>query len=262
MGWVEFDVDNVVGEIGGWSIDFHWIADQWPEDGTFWVESPDGTEFIIANGISTGDYFIETDEFNGESMQGTWKLWIADSYGDGGLQATDINITITKTYVIYPWLNVDPLAGIAEPGTSHTIQVTCDGSILPLGDYEGTIWVTSNDPDFATIELPVYFTVDYASEIINVNSNEVQVNNFPNPFTTHTTFDIFLPVASVVELEIYNLSGQKVRTLLNDKLSAGLQSVGWKGDNSQGIQVRSGIYFYRLRIGEYEVINKLILMDK
>jgi len=50
--------------------------------------------------------------------------------------------------------------------------------------------------------------------------------------------------------------------LINGQLTAGLQTVCWFGDNSQGSKVNSGIYFYRLRIGDFEVIKKLILMDE
>ena len=262
LGWTEFDVDDVVGEIGGWAIDFHWETDNYPEEGTFKVESPGGTETIIAAGLSTGDYTFEINQFNGEPMQGTWKLWITDSYGDGGHRATDIAVTITKTYTIYPWLSVEPISGIVEPGGSQNIQVTCDGSVLPLGDYEGTIWITSNDPDFTIIEIPVYFTVDYASATEPVVSNEVQVINYPNPFTDHTAFDIYLPAPSVVVLEIYNINGQKISTLMNDKLPAGLHTVRWNGNNLYGSKAKDGIYFYHLRSGEYEVIKKLILMDE
>lgn len=262
LGWVELDVDNVVGEIAGWSIDFHWQTDQYPEDGTFYIESPAGTEILIAAGIPTGDYTFDIDQFNGEQMQGTWKLWIEDSYGDGGIQATDIQLNITKTYTVYPWLSVDPVIGVLGPDESQTIEISCDGSVLPIGDYEGKMWINSNDPDFNTIEIPIYFTIDFSSGINDFNTEEYQVINYPNPFTHQTTFDIYLPSESIVELEIYNLSGQKVHTLLNNKFPQGLQSVKWLGDDLQGNSVNSGIYFYHLKVGEYEVIRKLILMDK
>jgi len=45
-------------------------------------------------------------------------------------------------------------------------------------------------------------------------------------------------------------------------IPSGLQSVRWNGNNSQGNKVKSGIFFYRLRIGKYEVIKKIILMDE
>ena len=49
---------------------------------------------------------------------------------------------------------------------------------------------------------------------------------------------------------------------MNDKFPAGIQSVRWQGNNSKGSKVKSGIYFYRLRIGKFTVIKKLILMDE
>ena len=72
--------------------------------------SPDGTQAIIAAGLTTGDYSVNLESFNGEQMQGTWRIWITDSYGDGGHRATNISVTVTKTYEIYPWLTVEPEA--------------------------------------------------------------------------------------------------------------------------------------------------------
>jgi hypothetical protein len=262
LGWVEFEVDDVVGEIGGWSIDFHWETDNWPEEGTLRAESPDGTETIIAAGLQIGDYSIDVDQFNGESMQGTWKLWITDTYGDGGHQATDIEVTITKTYTIYPWLTVEPTEGTIDPTGSQTVQITCNGTVLPLGDYEGTIWVTSNDPDFSTIEIPVYFTVDFASDVVSMENGQIEVKNYPNPFKGSTTFELNLPEAAYVELEVYNYNGQKVQTLIQDKIASGLHQISWNGENNSGNPLTSGIYFYRVRIGDFETQKKIILLNE
>jgi len=259
MGWVEFDVDNVVGEIANWSVSFDWDVDQYMEESTFYVESPEETQTIIAAGLPDGTYTISLDAFNGEQMQGTWKLWLTDSYGDGGHQATNIMMTITKTYVIIPWLTVEPLSGIIQPGGSQEITVACAASILPVGDYEGKIWVSSNDPDFPMVEIPVYFTVDMASGSPETKEYGFEVNNYPNPFTDQTVFEIQLAEKMHVRLSIYNGSGDLIKILLDQEISAGSNRIIWDGKNATEQEVSKGVYFYRIKKGSIHKSGKLIL---
>jgi len=261
LGWTDFEIDNVVGEIGGWSINYQWLTDNYPEEGTFRVESPSGTEAVIASGNASGNYTIELDAFNGEQMQGTWKLWITDSYGDGGHKASNITITISKTYEIYPWLTVEPFTGTIAPGNAQTIQVTCDGSQMPLGDYEGTIFITSNDPDSPMMEIPVNFHVDFASGIAITDVNETKVSHYPNPFSGQVMIDLELSHAAFVSLEIFDVNGEKVRTLTNKNYEPGIYHYSWNGTNKQGKPVNTGVYFYRLRAGGFEKVEKLLLVD-
>ncbi len=90
-------------------IDFTWNTDQYGYESTFKVESPAGTEATIAAGIADGTYTLNLEAFNGEQMQGTWKIWIEDSYGDGGHQVTDITVTVTRVYEIAQWMAISPL---------------------------------------------------------------------------------------------------------------------------------------------------------
>ncbi len=188
-------------------------------------------------------------------------MWITDSYGDGGHQATNITVTVTKSYEIYPWLTVEPSAGSITAGSSNTIEAVCDGSTLPAGNYEGKIFISSNDPVQTLIEIPVNLTVDFASDVNEFANSEISISNYPNPFVSKTVFSFNLPKASDVLLEIYNLSGQKIITLSNENLDAGNHSILWKGENSNGAKVKSGIYFYKLSAGSFQQINKLILVD-
>lgn len=73
--------------------------------------------------------------------------------------------------------------------------------------------------------------------------------NFPNPFNPETTIRFDLRRSLPVRLEVYNLAGQRIRTLVNGRLSAGLHAVQWDGHNDAGIPAPSGIYFYRLQAG-------------
>ena len=84
--------------------------------------------------------------------------------------------------------------------------------------------------------------------------------NYPNPFNPVTEIHYDLPRSSDVRLSVYNLLGQKVRTLVSDYQSAGRYNVEWQGDNDAGIPVSSGVYIYRFEAGDYQRTLKMILM--
>ena len=84
--------------------------------------------------------------------------------------------------------------------------------------------------------------------------------NYPNPFNPTTTIRIALPEAGNVTLEIYNMLGQKVRTLISGSMEAGYHQIQWDGANDVGQKVASGIYLYRIQAGEFRLIKRMILM--
>ncbi|MCK5050929.1 MAG: T9SS type A sorting domain-containing protein [Candidatus Cloacimonetes bacterium] len=85
--------------------------------------------------------------------------------------------------------------------------------------------------------------------------------NYPNPFNPSTTisFDV-AHASSFVNLEIFNMKGQKVKQLVKDQLSVGQHQVIWNGTDDSGSPVSSGIYFYKLKSGVYTSTKKMILM--
>jgi hypothetical protein len=84
--------------------------------------------------------------------------------------------------------------------------------------------------------------------------------NFPNPFNPATTIRYQLPRRAAVILEVYDLLGRKVRTLLNDLQSPGVHTVTWAGTDDAGVQVSSGVYFYRLRSEDFTAVRKLLFI--
>ncbi len=84
--------------------------------------------------------------------------------------------------------------------------------------------------------------------------------NYPNPFNPSTTIEFGLPVRSEIELEIFNILGQKIRTLVEGILPAGNHKVMWDGKFSDGREVASGIYFYRMRSIEASLVRKMVLV--
>ena len=83
--------------------------------------------------------------------------------------------------------------------------------------------------------------------------------NYPNPFNPQTTIAFRLADNSRVRISIYNLTGQLVKTLLDEELSARRHQVVWDGTNDFGIKVPSGIYLYVLEAGDRRISKRMIL---
>ena len=110
------------------------------------------------------------------------------------------------------------------------------------------------------------FRVDSTSDGVGNEDVETLPNlntlsqNYPNPFNPETSISFSMQEAGDVSLEIYNIRGQKVKTLLNEHREAGQHSVVWNGTDDNNKRVSSGVYFYRMRKGRFSSTKKMILM--
>jgi len=84
--------------------------------------------------------------------------------------------------------------------------------------------------------------------------------NYPNPFNPETSIRYQLAKAGQVNLVIYNMLGQKVRTLVNGAKTLGNQAQVWDGKNDRGLIVPTGIYFYRLQSGAFTEVKKMLVV--
>jgi len=84
--------------------------------------------------------------------------------------------------------------------------------------------------------------------------------NYPNPFNPSTTIDYYLPRHSHVTLSIFDVNGQRVRSLVDRPVRLGHHSVVWNGVDDNGNRVSSGVYFYRLRVGNKVITKKLVVV--
>jgi hypothetical protein len=101
---------------------------------------------------------------------------------------------------------------------------------------------------------------DVASEDLVTNLAFNLHGNYPNPFNPTTTISFDLPKAATVNLDIFNLRGQKVRSLVNTELPSGTHNAVWNGRDDAGSPVSSGVYLYRLSNGEREITRRMVLM--
>ena len=95
---------------------------------------------------------------------------------------------------------------------------------------------------------------------INIATRIATVSNYPNPFNPETVVSYELYSDGIVELDVYNVSGQKVASLFNGSLEAGSYSAVWNGLDSSGAEVASGMYILQLRTANELVTHKITLL--
>ncbi len=122
-------------------------------------------------------------------------------------------------------------------------------------DYEGNVRI-----DEITL-----LSYDSLSTSVGDEANDLPVSfvisqNYPNPFNPSTTIEYALPTRTNIKIEIYNLLGQNVRTLVNKEQLAGNHNVTWDGNNNSGQMVTSGIYLYKLTTHDFSSSKKMLLL--
>jgi len=114
--------------------------------------------------------------------------------------------------------------------------------------------------DFARMELAMLGESEEApaggGSVMNLGLSE----SYPNPFNPITTITFTLPERAYVTLEIYNLLGQRVRTLVDGVREAGSHSALWDGRDDSGRVLPSGVYLYWLRAGGLVQARKMLLL--
>jgi len=84
--------------------------------------------------------------------------------------------------------------------------------------------------------------------------------NYPNPFNAKTIISFALPQESRVTLDIYNIMGQKVKTLVDGAMPAGYHNLEWDGSDHNGLGVSSGVYLYKLKADNFTRVNRMTLL--
>ena len=149
--------------------------------------------------------------------------------------------TAPLTYTLSPALP----AGLAFDAATRTISGT------PSAEGATVYTYTVTDANGATASLALQ-TLPTAFSL---------ADNFPNPFNPTTTIQYALPQAADVELTVYNVVGQPVRTLVAEHQSVGRYVVEWDATDDSGHSLSSGIYLYRLQAGsDFHEVKKMLLL--
>ena len=141
--------------------------------------------------------------------------------------------------------------------SANSIQRTLDGNYI-LAGMNGT-----NEPgSYDVLILKVGYNTAIEYHNIPFESQEILLTNYPNPFNPTTKISFSIPDDSNVELSIYNIKGQNIKTLAHEHYSKGEYSVDWDGEDASGEKVGSGVYFYKLRVNsKIKAVKKCLLLE-
>jgi hypothetical protein len=157
----------------------------------------------------------------------------------------------------YQKINADPIdPDQPQLYTYVDYQVSSDATYwykLGLADFSDSL------PLFGPISVTIRTGVEGEKEFAGPTSYQLS-QNYPNPFNPETTIRYQVPESSPVSLVIYNLLGQRVRTLVEETKEAGYHHVQWDGRDEWGGTVASGVYFYHMKAGPYSQSKKMTLL--
>ncbi len=116
------------------------------------------------------------------------------------------------------------------------------------------------DGEFTQLDIPMNETVNVQNYEIIPTKNDFSLSNYPNPFNPSTTISFSIQNDNEVELSIFNIKGQHITSIINEHLTKGKHLIVWTGCDQNGHQVSSGIYFYKLKVGNKESVKRMLLL--
>ncbi len=212
------------------------------------------------------DVRLITGGYSGGQTPGTFDFAYTDPYS--GFPATDWIYALKPlnengTYEVFA--NDVTSGTFSETWRANSVEVLsriiiCDYSGSKMLPEAGTVVRFITKKTFSPIDT-ILVTAPTAIQLNNALPLAYQLKqNYPNPFNPSTTIEFSLPVSETVRLEIFNILGQSIRTLVNQKVSAGNHRFTWDGKNQQGQIVPSGIYIYRLRTDHFVQSKRMLLI--
>ena len=159
-------------------------------------------------------------------------------------------VDASTSTIIYQWRsNEYPVyAGLTTTG-SNTLKVACYYPYPISGNYSLVVYTlgiaTSVSQQFDFVAPP--------------NSVSVE-QNFPNPFNPNTTIEYSIPHSGFVNIEVFDITGRLVKTLVSENQSQGTHLTSWDGYDNSGLRATSGSYFYVVKSANSMTARKMILL--
>lgn len=224
----------------------------WGEYGGIYCK--DNSNFILLNCIlwndSSAEIYLENSSID-----------IAYSDIQGGWEGTgNINSIPTFINALEDDFHLQDTSSCIGAGIN---EIEIGGIIYscPEFDLEGNPRPTpfSSMPDIGAFENLLGEPVGINNDQLTVS--EYQLTNYPNPFNPITTIEFSIQHDSNVELNIFNIRGQKIKTLTHNEFIKGDHTVIWNGEDESNNPVSSGIYHYKLNLnGKTELVRKCLLL--
>ena len=158
-----------------------------------------------------------------------------------------------------------------DNGTSTAHFVTLEDIVsyldsvgVPSVDLTWTVYANDGMDETEASNGPRSYHID-AGWVLGIYDELIPVEfalhqNYPNPFNPVTNIRFDIPEEGNVRMDIYNITGQKVATLVNGRMQPGFHSIRWDGTNDLGKQLASGMYIYHIKAGDFRDVKKLLLV--
>jgi len=153
------------------------------------------------------------------------------------------------------WISSDISSGSIPIGGNEAISISVSTSNLNYGCYSAVIKLITSIGQI--LYIPV--NLDYYHEPSPIAKMKLHQNS-PNPFNPFTEIAYDLPNKCKVNLSVYNVRGQIVKTLVDEVMPAGKQISWWDGTDKYNRKLSSGVYFYKVKAGKYTEAKKMILI--
>lgn len=139
------------------------------------------------------------------------------------------------------------------------------------------VWDASEEIEISTVE--ANFASGYSSDFASLGTSIVSLNalyattdiigvdnmitqlgeSYPNPFRSTTQLEFSLERGENVTIEVFDILGRKVATLIDSDLNAGIHKITWNGTSDSGVEINSGTYFFKMRAGEFTSVKQVML---
>lgn len=191
-----------------------------------WTHFAQHTDFTIDLNVN---YWVKYWIHNGDMKMKIWEGDLSDEPTEWTLEGTDPNPRVTGTFNMFSIISGNPGA---------TDQVELDDIVVRLVGEAVGVEETINT-------LPTNFELK---------------NNYPNPFNPTTNIEFSLAKSDFTTLKVYSVTGELVKTLVNNEISAGSHKVTFNGKDDNGNELTSGMYIYELKSGANISANKMFLI--
>ena len=220
-------------------------------------------DMTIPVGVVTSAYILEF-----------WHWYDTEASWDGG----NVKISIdngANWSVLTPNTPYPGTANASNPLNGEPIYCGHDQGFWELAQFDLAAYVGENIlirwhfGSDSSVDYPGWYIDDVAiSEDGGSSFDPVEVvpiytellGNYPNPFNPSTKINFSLKDDSMVSLQIYNIKGQLVKSLVNELKEAGDYTISWNGTDNSNKSVSSGVYFYKMKTQNYNSTKKMILM--
>lgn len=224
------------------TVTFHG-ADSYDPDGNIVQYSWDFGDGEGCSQVNTTHSYSQPGEY-------TYRLTVTDNEGAAGEAAGQISITDSPSR----W-TANPSSGTIAAGSYKDIRVSFDSEGLAEGNYTGEVEISSNAGNRV---LPVHILI---SRDVGVDDRPMAAwrfrldQNYPNPFNPGTTIRWEMGTEEQVSLTLYDITGRQITRLLHERREAGVHEIHFDASH-----LSSGVYLYRIRMGEFSDVKPMLLL--